>query len=877
MNLFSKKNISPRSSQILPWLHFIGAILVFVLISLFTATHSELGKEISVGESPGFAWISANIIKLFWIGLTYLVFVFWFQYRQSRLTSLHFPRVIAVLVCIELLSLAIITIALFYAWYVFLPAVHTVLLIAILLQGVYALNHNGFLGLEPCITLMQKPERNMGLFLVFLFFFGVVLIFVDPTWNRVLDRVLPDTDFGYFLGFFLPPILSGLTSLWFGIGMVAILIGSRALRSKLFLKPKFNGISLLFPFFILATFHAAILLGTLFHAIQWEVSNLNLKPALVQLIILVGTCESALLSAVFCRIVSRVPQAQNASVIGAVSLSFGAALFFPITWLITLGRHARWTWPLLLVTIFGGVLFIEYLVLYGNIFNPWFTSLSFLKGAILKTITVVTAGIGLLVFEQLFSFRSENLPTFRRQCIVMMIIIVVGFLPFGALERFREVKADILQFNELTRIDVTYAREVTNFLGLGRWMRIGQNPDQNNHPNPWPLPWHLKKTHSSLLPKDFNLLVIVADALRGDAFHSTGYHRNLTSFLDRWAKEEAISFRRAYSQGGGSFAAFPFLVAGRSRFALYGPNLYRENLYFKIAQAENIQHYMVMKDFGPRAIFPPDHPVIELVTSRATSDRRSATADEVFDSARKAIGNLPSGERFLGFLHLMDVHNDLWKKENGVDFGNSPRDLYDNNLSYIDRALGRFVSWLKQVGLYDRTVILFTSDHGEQFWEHGASLHGHTLYEEEIRIPVILFANGIVGRFENVPVVAADMAPTIADLAGYSVDPPYNDPLMGISLVPLILRNEQRKYIQRSVVGRASFKRRYFLYRNWEWKLIYFAELDLLQLFNTVKDPMEKNNLLQEEPELAVEMEKELLAYLERVEGKTYRPLLSRN
>jgi len=55
------------------------------------------------------------------------------------------------------------------------------------------------------------------------------------------------------------------------------------------------------------------------------------------------------------------------------------------------------------------------------------------------------------------------------------------------------------------------------------------------------------------------------------------------------------------------------------------------------------------------------------------------------------------------------------------------------------------------------------------------------------------------------------------------------------------------------------------------------AELDLLQLFNTVKDPMEKNNLLQEEPELAAEMEKELLAYLEKVEGKTYRPLFPRN
>ena len=179
-------------------------------------------------------------------------------------------------------------------------------------------------------------------------------------------------------------------------------------------------------------------------------------------------------------------------------------------------------------------------------------------------------------------------------------------------------------------------------------------------------------------------------------------------------------------------------------------------------------------------------------------------------------------------------------------------------------------------GIYDRTVILFTSDHGEQFWEHGASLHGHTVYEEEIRIPLILVSHAIQRRFEDVPVIAADMAPTLADLAGYSVDPPYDDPRMGISLLPLITKNERTRYLKRDVVGRASFKRRYFLYRDWEWKLVYLAELDLLQLFNVVIDPLEKSNLLEEEPKLAIELELELLEYLKTVEGKTYRSVFSK-
>jgi hypothetical protein len=514
-------------------------------------------------------------------------------------------------------------------------------------------------------------------------------------------------------------------------------------------------------------------------------------------------------------------------------------------------------------------------VLYGDLFNPWFTAFSYLKGAILKVAAVMAAGILALVVRELMPGGTSTSDRGKPRWAVVTLVLLLGFLPFTVLESYPEVKAAVLQFNELSRVDGAYARALGNSLGFRRWLRLGQDPKTTNPPEPWPHPWTLEKTGPSLLPKDFNLLVIVVDALRGDAFHSSGYQRNLTPFLDKWAREEAISFRRAYSQGGGSFAAVPFLVGGRSRFTLYGPDLYRENLYFKLVQAEGIQKIMLQKDVGPRAMFPPDFPVIELGGTRVSPEFLSDPADEVFGWAEKAIDNLDEGERFLCFLYLLDVHNDLWKKDDGLDFGDTPRDLYDNNLSYVDRAFQRFVEWCKQKGIYQRTVILFTSDHGEQFWEHGASLHGHTLYEEEIRIPLIVLAHGIRGRVENVPVIAADMTPTIAELAGYSVQPPYDDTHMGISLVPLLMGKERNRYLNRDVVGRASFKRRYFLYRNWSWKLVYFAELDLLQLFNTVQDPSEMTNRVQERPDLAAELERELLSYLERIEGKKYHPLLS--
>jgi hypothetical protein len=866
---------SNKISWLLPGLHILGAALVVVSTGLFSAVHSSLGQWISAGESPGFAWIGVNISSVMGFVLVYLVFVCWLQINRTR-PSHPSSNLLTFLICAEVVGIALVALLLFLQRTNFLPLVLSVLLAALLLQALIGLWRSDIVKTDRPSVLSRKYSTNTGLFLVILFAMGAAISILDPSWRRLLDQVLLDSDWEYILRYLYPPVLSGVTSVWFGIGMMAIILGLRWFQVRKSARQSVYGVFNFLTFFSLVAAFTAFLLVTLYYAIPWQINNLNLKYFVWQLFIFLSTAGGILFSAVFYKIVPHIPESQERSVIGIVALTVGATFIFPVTWFMTSRRYKKLGWLLLLISTIGVCVLICYLFLFGDIFNPWFTAFSYLKGAILKIISMVAAGTVLLMVEPIFSFKAGMSSGFRRPVFILVVAWLFGFLPFYTLIKYPEVKAAVLQYNELTRVDATFVREVTNTLGLGKWIHIGQRPSQNDAPHPWPQPWRLEKTHPSLLPENFNLLVIAVDALRGDAFHSAGYHRNLTPFLDRWAREEGLSFRRAYSQGGGSFAAYPFLVAGRSRFDLYGPGLHEQNLYFKIAQVEGIQHYMLMKGFGPRDIYPPDLAVTELVIPRAVSDRRSATADEVFESARKEIQVLAADERFLCFLTLMDVHNDLWKKDGGTDFGDRPRDLYDNNLSYLDSAMSRFISWLKEEGIYDRTVILFTSDHGEQFWEHGASLHGHTVYEEEIRIPLILVSHAIQKRFKDVPVIAADMAPTIADLAGYSVDPPYDDPHMGISLLPLIRKDERERYLKRDVVGRASFKRRYFLYRNWEWKLVYLAELDLLQLFNVIDDPSEKNNLLEEESVLAAELEQELLEYLGTVEGKTYRSIFSK-
>ncbi|MFQ5539692.1 MAG: sulfatase-like hydrolase/transferase [Candidatus Binatia bacterium] len=764
--------------------------------------------------------------------------------------------------------------ALLHRWDGLLSWGHALLQVSILLQVYVTLWRSSPPVPDESIHLLDLRDRNHALFLSSLFVFAAVPAALDPSWHRMREYVLLDSRFEVLLSHILPAVLSGITGLWFGIATLVILAGLRAVWIRLDRQTRLRRWFPFLPFLFISGLYAAICLASLAYGIEWELSSLRLRSALLPLFLFLCGAGGALTYVAFRRLIPHAPRAGGQSLIGLMALSMGAVFVFPITWFVTRHGSSRRSWRLLLVCSLLGSLFLVSYTAFGNLFNPWFTVFSYLKGAVVKITAVMAAGVQVLIFEELRSSKSRHPVNTWKKWIAAACAVPLGFLPFASLERYPETKAAILQFNEFSMVDATYARVLSDLMGLERQIRLGQVPKPNHDLEPWPLPWTLEKNGPSRLPKDFNLVVIVVDALRGDAFHSAGSHRNLTPFLDQWAHKEAISFRHAYSQGGGTFAAFPFLVAGRSRFGLYGPNLYRENLYFKIAQAEVIQSMMVIKEFGPRAIFPPDFPVIELRGSESYSDQHSVPADEVFGWAQDAINRLDEGERFLAFLHLMDVHNDLWKKADGLDFGDDPRDLYDNNLSYIDRAFSRFVVWLKHRGLYDRTVILLTSDHGEQFWEHGASLHGHTVYEEEIRIPLILLAHGIRGRVDDVPVIAADMAPTIAELAGYSVHPPYDDPRMGISLVPLLLGKERDRYLQRDILGRASFKQRYFLYRDWKWKLVYSADFDLLQLFNTVSDPRERTNLIQERPELAVELERELFGYLERVGGKSYRPLL---
>jgi arylsulfatase A-like enzyme len=119
---------------------------------------------------------------------------------------------------------------------------------------------------------------------------------------------------------------------------------------------------------------------------------------------------------------------------------------------------------------------------------------------------------------------------------------------------------------------------------------------------------------------------------------------------------------------------------------------------------------------------------------------------------------------------------DDFAKNPDVRVGMDPRDLehivalYDGEIRYTDEHIGRLLDVLRGLGVYDDTVVVVTSDHGEEFFEHGAKGHAKTLYDEILRVPLVLQYPRRVpaGTVVQDQVRLMDVAPTVLGLAGVS-------------------------------------------------------------------------------------------------------------
>lgn len=173
--------------------------------------------------------------------------------------------------------------------------------------------------------------------------------------------------------------------------------------------------------------------------------------------------------------------------------------------------------------------------------------------------------------------------------------------------------------------------------------------------------------------------------------------------------------------------------------------------------------------------------------------------------------------------------------------------LYDGNLAYADREVGALRRALEQRGLWDRTVLIVTADHGEQLHEKGYVSHSAQVYEESTHVPLIVRVPG-GPRGLRVPhlVDQLDLAPTVLDLFG-APDTPFAKQQQGTSLLPMLAGAGARTGGVSGegvlALSRTVWDRPVYALRDVSWKLVYDTRTGREELYDLAADPREQANV----------------------------------
>lgn len=176
------------------------------------------------------------------------------------------------------------------------------------------------------------------------------------------------------------------------------------------------------------------------------------------------------------------------------------------------------------------------------------------------------------------------------------------------------------------------------------------------------------------------------------------------------------------------------------------------------------------------------------------------------------------------------------------------RSLYDGEIRYVDEWVGTLLRQLDTLGIRKHTCICFTSDHGEELWDHGSWGHGQALFEESVHVPLIVAGPGIEpGRIAE-PVSGLDIAPTLAACAGLA--PCFQ--WRGKDLRRAHDMGPRDIYLQGT--NNRAWPNLFQSIVSGRWKVIREVNTGTLSLFDLTDDPNETRNLAPERPDVTAVM-----------------------
>ena len=397
-----------------------------------------------------------------------------------------------------------------------------------------------------------------------------------------------------------------------------------------------------------------------------------------------------------------------------------------------------------------------------------------------------------------------------------------------------------------------------------------------------------------------NVLLISMDTTRADHLSAYGYARDTSPSL-RALAQEGMLFETAYAPSATTapshaslFTALPpiahgvvkngrpledefetlaegLAAAGYETAAVVSSHVLSESFGF----AQGFGHFDA--DFSQADVLAASR----LWEGGVVEGKFYGRADDTTRRALEWLDERAHPEQpFFLFVHYFDPHDPYILPE-GYDppFVPGPREalkvdrtifFYDALLAYTDQEIGRLLAALERRSLDAETLVVVTGDHGEGLMSHGHMHHGVHIYEEGVRIPLIVRWPGRIapGAVVPGPVRLTDLAPTLYDLLGL----PWSESLQGVSISGALLGSHaldterpvhlyRRHYAGDDAVEGVAAQGEKFGLRRGRWKLIEGPEEGTLELFDLEADPGEKANLAAREPERAQGMRGEIEAW----------------
>lgn len=376
-----------------------------------------------------------------------------------------------------------------------------------------------------------------------------------------------------------------------------------------------------------------------------------------------------------------------------------------------------------------------------------------------------------------------------------------------------------------------------------------------------------------------NILLIGIDTLRADAVSLYGGRKEVTPNLEELGKKATV-FLQARSQCPWTLPSFASMLCGQEPSRIDADR-------FTLRIPENVMtlgEILLSQGYATYAVCSSPF----LGNEQSGFDQGiegfkfllEPRAQVQVEDAKRYIARVKNRNWFC-FIHIMDPHtpyepdhkyidklcdrsysgpyNRTYRGEavklraNGIPPSSSDlkrmRELYDAEVANVDQAMKDLFSFLDDNHLTDQTLIILSSDHGEEFLEHGGLEHGNSQYDELVKVPLIIRGDGFPGgtRVENC-VANIDIAPTILKYAGINIP----DEFTGYPLQDIIsgIQHEDRVIFGEDTNVGDSVK--YAL--KWPYKLIHNISSGTSELYDLSSDPYEKIDLAGDREDIVTDM-----------------------